>query len=136
VLEGGAAVSLSGDSVVDLEVALELARRAFPHETESVVYVDRELRAPPVLTLGSEAVSIDKPVLVVFRDELPGANWMHPCTYALVDPVSGEVVATRASDRPPHFGLLPSSWVVAADPEGRADLVPPPHATDLQGGRT
>ena len=129
-------MSLSGGSVVDLEVALELGRRAFPAETESVVYVDRAPRPAGTVAIGGDDVRIERRALLVFRDEMPGANWMHPCTYALVDLASGEVVATRASDRPPHFGLLPSSWVVAADPEGRADLVPPPHANDLQGGRT
>jgi hypothetical protein len=56
---------------------------------------------------------------------MPGANWMHPCTYALVDLDSGELLLTVASDRPPVFGRLPDTWVVAADPDGLADLVSP-----------
>jgi len=129
-------VSLSAGPAVDLEVAVELARKAFRALPGVVVYVDRVPRPPGPVTLGGDEVQLERPALVVFRDEMPGANWMHPCTYALVDVASGEVVDSREADRPPHFGLLPSSWVVAADPEGRADLVPPPTANDLQGGRT
>jgi hypothetical protein len=128
-------VSLS-QGVVELEVARELALTAFPDEAEAVVYVDRAPRDPGTVTVGSDEVRIDRPALLVFRDEMPGANWMHPCTYALVDLETRDVVATIRADRPPHFGLLPDDWVVAADPEGRADLVPPPPANDLQGGRT
>jgi hypothetical protein len=129
-------VSLSGSSAVDLEVAIELARKAFRQLPGTVVYVDREPRPAGTVAVGGDEVRVERPALVAFRDEMPGANWMHPCTYALVDIETGDVVATSASDRPPHFGLLPSSWVVAADPEGRADLVPPPPANDLQGGGT
>jgi len=128
-------VSLSR-GVVDLEVARELALTAFPEEAGTVVYVDRAPREPGTVTVGGDEVRIERPALVAFRDEMPGANWMHPCSYALVDLETRDVVATIESDRPPHFGLLPDDWVVAADPEGRADLVPPPPANDLQGGRT
>jgi hypothetical protein len=128
-------VSLSR-GVVGLEVARELALTAFPEEPGTVVYVDCTPREPGSVTVGGDEVRIERPALLVFRDEMPGANWMHPCTYALVDLETRDVVATIAADRPPHFGLLPDDWVVAADPEGRADLVPPPPANDLQGGRT
>ena len=129
-------MSLSGSSVVDLEVALELARGAFPEAAGTVVYVDRVPREAGAVTVGGDEVRIQRPALLVFRDEMPGANWMHPSTYAFVDLETGDVVARVAADRPPHFGLLPNTWVVAADPEGRADLVPPPPVNDLQGGRT
>jgi hypothetical protein len=89
------------------------------------------MREPGDVAVGADTVHIEHPALVAFRDEMPGANWMHPCTYALIDLEAGDVVATVESDRPPYFGLLPDNWVVAADPEGRADLVPPPPANDL-----
>ena len=129
-------MSLSEGPAVDLDVAVERARKAFRELPGMVVYVDRQPRPPGPIAVGGDELQIDRPALLVFRDEMPGANWLHPCTYALVDLETGDVVARHASDRPPHFGLLPSSWVVAADPEGRADLVSPPPANDLQGGRT
>jgi hypothetical protein len=119
-------VSPSHGSVVDLEVARELALTAFPEQAGTVVYVDRAPREPGDVPVGADVVHTEHPALVAFRDEMPGANWMHPCTYALIDLEAGDVVASVEADRPPHFGLLPDSWVVAADPEGRADLVPPP----------
>jgi len=110
---------------IDASLARSLAGKVFEEETDAVVYVDREPRGPGTVSIGSEEVQVEHPALVVFRDEAPGANWMHDCTYALVDLETGEVVTTKAAERPPQFGLLPDSWVVAADPEERADLLPP-----------
>lgn len=89
------------------------------------MYVDLLPRGPGRVSLGQEEVEVEQPALVVFRDEAPGANWMHPCAYALVDLETGEVVHTVKADRPPVFGSLPDSWMVAADPSQQADLLPP-----------
>lgn len=123
---------MSSGTPVAAALARTLARAAFPDEAGTVVYVDRLPRSAGTVAIGTDEVRVEREAVVVFRDEAPGANWMHPCTYALVDLETGDVVARRAADRPPHFGLLPDTWVVAADPEGRADLVPPDN--DLQGG--
>ena len=117
-------MSLSGGSAVDLEVAVGLARKAFRELPGMVVYVDRQPRPAGPVTVGGDELPIDQPALLVFRDEMPGANWMHPCTYALVDAQSGESVLTVSADRPPVFGRLPGTWVVAVNPNGRADLAP------------
>jgi hypothetical protein len=109
---------------VDVSLARSLAGNVFGEEAGAVVYVDRTPREPGTVSIGADAVEIERPALVVFRDEAPGANWMHDCTYALVDLETGGVVMTKAADRPPQFGGLSDSWVVAADPEGRADLLP------------
>ena len=111
-------------TLVDRDVAVEAALRAVGPSGGDVVYVDREVREAGTVDLGGEQRRLERPALLVFRDQMPGANWMHPCTYALVDLESGELLATVASDRPPVFGPLPDSWVVAADPNGLADLVP------------
>jgi hypothetical protein len=111
-------------TLVDDDVAVEAAIRAFGATEGAVVYVDRAVREAGTVTLGAEAHHVDRPALVVFRDRMPGANWMHPCTYALVDVESGELLLVLASDRPPVFGHLPETWIVAADPDGRADLIP------------
>lgn len=112
---------------VDVSVARALARKALGAEAGVVVYVDTIPRGRGTVSVGPEEVHIERAGLVVFRDEAPGANWMHPCTYALVDLESGDVVTTAAADRPPQFGVLPNTWVVAADPDGRADLLRPTH---------
>jgi hypothetical protein len=122
-----------GPASVDAAVARALARSALGAVAGAVVYVDRAPRGPGPVSLGAQEVQLERAALIVFRDEAPGANWMHPCTYALVDLEGGDVVMTLAADRPPQFGRLPATWVVAADPEGRADLVAPDH--ELQEGR-
>jgi hypothetical protein len=111
-------------TLVDRDVAVETALRAVSPSEGHVVYVDREVREAGTIELGGEQRRLERPALLVFRDQMPGANWMHPCTYALVDLESGELLASVASDRPPVFGPLPDSWVVASDPGGHADLVP------------
>ena len=111
-------------TVVDRDIAIDAARRALDAST-GVVYVDRLVRQAGTVQLGAESHEVEGPSLLVFRDEMPGANWMHPCTYALVGLDSGELLLTVASDRPPAFGRLPDTWVVAADPDAIADLLPP-----------
>jgi hypothetical protein len=112
---------------IDASVARDLARVALAPDAGTVVYVDCVPRGPGPVTAGPDTVHLERPALVVFRDEMPGANWMHPCTYALVEVETGDVVMRAAADRPPQFGWLPDNWVVAADPDGRADLVAPGH---------
>lgn len=111
--------------VVDKSQAVERASRAFCPDDNAVVYVDCEVREPGHLVVGETGYDLAQPALLVFRDEMPGANWMHPCSYALVALETGEVLLTAAADRPPYFGRLPGTWTVAADPSGRADMVAP-----------
>jgi hypothetical protein len=117
---------------IDVSRARELAAGALEEQAGAVVYVDR-LPREGVVAAGTTDVTVGRPALLVFRDEMPGANWMHPCTYALVDLETGDVMARVSGDRPPRFGHLPDTWVVAADPDGRADLLPPDH--DPEEGR-
>ena len=112
-------------TLVDRDLAVEAAVRTLGAPEGAVVYVDRLVREAGPVSLGAEAHEVERPSLLIFRDQMPGANWMHPCTYALVDLDSGELLLTVASDRPPAFGRLPDTWVVAADPNGIADLVAP-----------
>jgi hypothetical protein len=111
-------------ALVDAAVAVDLGVRSLGASGAGVVYVDRAVREPGDVVVGPRTFSLTRPALLVFRDEMPGANWMHPCTYALVDARTGEPVLTVSADRPPVFGKLPGSWVVAVDPHGRADLAP------------
>lgn len=113
------------DDLTDAAVARRLALKAFGEESGAVVYVDREPRDPGTVAVGPEDVRTESPGLIVFRDELPGANWMHRCSYALVDIETGDVIVTASADRPPRFGRLPVTWIVAADPDGQADLLHP-----------
>jgi len=110
--------------LVDESVAVDLGLRSLGASGAGVVYVDRAVRGPGDVVVGPRTFSLTRPAVMVFRDDMPGANWMHPCTYALVDTQSGEAVLTVSGDRPPVFGRLPGTWVVAADPNGLADLAP------------
>ena len=103
--------------------AAQLAAAALGVTGGAVVYVDVTPRGPGTFVIGREAIWVDRPVLVAFRDEFPGTAWPRPCSYALIDPDTGEVRATAGSDRPPRRDALPGGWVVAADPDGRADLI-------------
>jgi hypothetical protein len=113
---------------VSLAAIRAAADHAFPPERGAVVYADRVPRGPGPVQVGGEQLILAAPHVLVFRDEQPGANWMHACAYALVDVADGTVTHRAPSDRPPVFGLLPSTWVVASDPDGSADLVPPADA--------
>jgi hypothetical protein len=111
-------------TLVDSDVAVAAAVRAFGPAEGAVVYVDRVIREPGVVSLGEGSFQLRGSALLVFCDQMPGANWMHPCAYALVDLDSGDVLTVVPSDRPPVFGRLPDTWVVAVDPNGLADLAP------------
>jgi hypothetical protein len=110
-------------SLLDNDNAIALGLLALKAEPGAVVYADRQPRAPGPVLVGTEPVQAERPTLLAFRDELPGANWMHPCTYALIEIETRRVIATVPSDRPPTFGFLPDTWVVAGDHDGRADLI-------------
>ncbi|HEX3235828.1 MAG TPA: hypothetical protein VHR41_16645 [Gemmatimonadales bacterium] len=110
-------------SLLDTTMVTALGRIALGALPGTVVYADREPRSPGPVQVGPEVVRAEHPTLLVFRDEMPGANWMHPSTYALVDLVTREVLTLVASDRPPVFGTLPDTWIVVSDADGRADLV-------------
>jgi hypothetical protein len=115
--------------MLDTDVVIALGRAALGTGPGAVVYADREPRAAGPVQIGAETIQAAGPAVLVFRDEMPGANWMHPCTYALIDVATRDVVATVHADRPPVFGHLPETWVVASDPDGRADLIKPTPAT-------
>jgi hypothetical protein len=110
--------------LIDKAIAIHLGAQTFDMSGHGVVYVDRAVREPGEVIVGPRTFSLTRPAVMVFRDEMPGANWMHPCTYALVDAQSGESLVIVSADRPPVFGKLPDSWIVATDPSGRADLAP------------
>jgi hypothetical protein len=110
-------------SLLDSTMVTALGRIALGAVPGTVVYADREPRAPGPVQVGPQVVRAEHPTLLVFRDEMPGANWMHPSTYALIDLVTRQVLTLVASDRPPVLGTLPNTWIVVSDPDQRADLV-------------
>ena len=83
----------------------------------AVVYLNNCLMPPGIFSLSGSQVNVAHPYLVVFLDCNPGANWMHPCRYLLIDPASRKITSLE-SDRPPVFGLLPSSWQIVIRPAG------------------
>jgi hypothetical protein len=96
--------------------ALVIQQLTDDERKRSVVYIDRRLRAPGEDEVGGQDIEPEYPYLVGFIDQKPGANWMHPCRYLLVDPVSRRVTSIVA-DRPPVFGVLPATWRVVWRPQ-------------------
>jgi hypothetical protein len=68
-----------------------------------------------------------------FIDDLPGANWHHPCRYVLVDSATGEVTVIQEKN-PPHF-FNEMEWVIGKPtetpnrPEGSAICPPKQYGT-------
>jgi hypothetical protein len=91
-------------ALVDAAVAVDLGLRSLGASGAGVVYVDRAVREPGDVVVGARTFALTRP--------------------ALVDAQTGESVLTVSADRPPVFGRLPGTWVVAVDPHGRADLAP------------
>ncbi|MBV8278572.1 MAG: hypothetical protein JO170_25390 [Verrucomicrobia bacterium] len=75
----------------------------------SAVYLDKNALPAGKTTIGGRQIEVDHPYVMVFIDRNPGANWMHPCRYLLINPHTLQVTSVD-SDRPPVFGVLPSSW--------------------------
>jgi hypothetical protein len=75
----------------------------------SSVYLDQNLHPPGQTLIGGRKVQPDHTHVIAFVDQRPGANWMHPCRYLLIDPATRQVTSID-SDRPPMFGILPATW--------------------------
>jgi hypothetical protein len=83
----------------------------------AVAYVDGRAHPPGPLEIGELKTELERDAYVAFVDRAPGANWLHPARYLLVDAETG-AVRDFAASRPPVFGPLPSTWrVVARGPE-------------------
>ncbi len=78
---------------------------------KSVVYLDAELHAAGRSEIGGQQVAPTHSYVIGFVDQRPGANWMHPCRYLLIDPAA-RAVTSIVADRPPVFGVLPPTWRV------------------------
>jgi hypothetical protein len=111
------------DEFLEAATAARIVLDAVPEQPGAVLYADRAVRGPGPVPLGADQRDISERCVLAFRDDMPGANWMHPCAYVLVSVATRSIVATVESDRPPTFGRLPDSWTVVSDPEGRADLI-------------
>lgn len=91
--------------------ALVLERLTDEERKRSAVYLDARLRPPGRGAFGGQEIEADHNYVVAFIDQRPGANWMHPCRYLLIDPAGGAVTSI-AANRPPVFGVLPATWRV------------------------
>ncbi|MGO8670746.1 MAG: hypothetical protein ACLQVD_05200 [Capsulimonadaceae bacterium] len=105
--------------------------------TRSAVYIDDNPVPAGTSMIGGTRIEIDQPYVVAFIDRNPGANWMHPCRYLLINPTDQSTVSVE-SDRPPVFGLLPSTWRLVWQSPGLDDwrliqiaTVPPPFDSEL-----
>jgi hypothetical protein len=75
----------------------------------SAVYLDENVVPTGTAKIGGRQIEVDHPYVMVFIDRNPGANWMHPCRYLLINPHNLQLISVDG-DRPPVFGELPSSW--------------------------
>jgi len=99
---------------------LILAQITDAERMSSVAYLDEQVHPAGKAMCGAHEVQSDHAYVLAFVDQQPGANWMHPCRYLLIDPASRHVIAIP-SDRPPLFGVLPPTWRVVWRPPGLAD---------------
>lgn len=76
---------------------------------QSAVYLNESVMPAGKATVGETQVEIDHAYVLAFIDRQPGANWMHPCRYLIIDPTNEQFLSID-SNRPPVFGILPSSW--------------------------
>jgi len=83
----------------------------------SAAYLNERAEGSGATTIGGRSFVLDNPYAVAFVDQKPGANWMHPCRYMLID-LSTDHITSFDSNRPPVFGILPSTWHVIAKPPG------------------
>ncbi|MDQ1723519.1 MAG: hypothetical protein QOG52_547 [Frankiaceae bacterium] len=84
--------------------------------SSSVVYSDGVVHPPHTrLTLAGRELSAPEEFLVCFVDEVPGANWSHPCRYVTV------TAAAARQDTPalwpPEMGRLPAPWRLLYRPD-------------------
>jgi hypothetical protein len=110
-----------------------LAALTASERAQAVVYVDRKLREPGAVRVGESTVNITARGALAFVDQHPGANWMHPCRYLLVDVASGDRQSVDAS-HPPAFGKLESSWRIAWRASGIEDWQVLPISDQAQKG--
>jgi len=102
-------------------LAATIVSNLTPDERErSAVYLNETIHPPGTATLGMTRIEIDYPYVLAFIDRRPGANWMHPCRYLIVNP-SDQALRSVDSDRPPAFGILPSTWKLIARSPGLED---------------
>lgn len=91
--------------------ALILKQLTDAERARSVVYLDEQLRPPGRSDIGGSEIERSGSFVLAFVDRKPGANWMHPCRYLLIDPATRNITSID-SDRPPVFGPLPPTWRV------------------------
>jgi hypothetical protein len=87
---------------------------------QSAAYLNENLVPAGASVIGGHRIEIDHPYVVAFIDRNPGANWMHPCRYLLLNPTGGQLISIE-SDRPPVFGVLPSTWRLVSRSPGLED---------------
>src|SRR5436305_9619166 len=79
----------------------------------AVAYLDGRVRPRGPLEIGGLQVELADDAYVAFVDLAPGANWMHPVRYLLIDAQTHAVRELEAS-QPPGFGPLPATWRIVA----------------------
>jgi hypothetical protein len=104
------------DRPIPAEQILQVVRsQAFERLTQSqaatthLSLVPRIFPAGHRLSLVESAITVRSDSLLVFVDEMPGANFAHPCRYQFYSPVTGQLVQEESAQFPPSIaepGLL------------------------------
>ena len=86
-----------------------LANLTSEERARSAVYIDDTPEPPGQVTIAGRQIGVGHSYFVAFIDRNPGANWMHPCRYLVINPADRQVISIDGN-RPPAFGTLPRTW--------------------------
>jgi hypothetical protein len=111
-----------GSAVADFKAleATVVANLTDKERERSAAYLNEKIFDAGSATIGGQQIKVHHSYVVAFIDRNPGANWMHPCRYLLIDPADQTVMSVDGM-RPPVFGALPSSWRLVARTPGLED---------------
>jgi hypothetical protein len=116
-------------SVVD-SIRTDLIKRDVVHAATSNYYIiNVVLPARKTLHIPErESIHLKRPTILAFVDDMPLANWAHPCRYFLYDADSLEYYRQIPAEFPPVFlgRKAPGVLVPIHYPVSRAVLVPKP----------
>ena len=64
--------------------------------------VPRMLRKGETLKLVDRRIKVPADAVLVFEDQMPGANFGHPCRYQFHSPIDGHLIAAEDAQFPPE----------------------------------
>lgn len=84
---------------------------SWKRETNSNLFIDNSVhRKASRITTPDMKVSMRRDTVMVFEDEYPRLNWMHPCRYLLFDAKTGEKYKEIKANFPPYMTDIPETF--------------------------